>query len=699
MEGHAGPDAFVTHVPDNPDRPVLNGQGLVSDALQRASYNNNAVPSSIERTTAYPYFSRPLLATQPPKAKMSERPSTSGGPSSKGSLKPNFNFDKRMSRDDSFLNLRAGAGAGFKSYMPARGQLPTPDDSPRMSPAPRTGITPTVRMPTPESLNEVSSIGMALGSPTHQPAGLSSSNQQGSRGRTQTSTPLLVSPGSAISNVGSYDTPLPRKPSGRWKLFSRFTRKPSDPPNVHATDSKPNEPKGKSKAGQSPVTNFQPQSEIRPERSHTVSARRGPKHKPLVARSQTMPYLESTAEEPRLKPNDDKTVHETHERIPIALDTDSSSCGPLLDVQIPTIKMERYSVMFGSVLQSQTSESQPSLLARRQATMKKLKSIDDAIEREQDKKPHEASRRTTSPQSMATPSFALFPPTPANKPGAIPPPKRSPRLRSNTSPALPSPSSAGTFESSVSHRRRPSDISHNRTKSSSAQKGKGKLTIATQAKSGERQSPVRTPQFSPDQSSLILESPAESDFSYSPEIEIVRSVSVRPSQQYTPEPKWQMVTPPPQPPPQPQPQRTPSSAASSATSGQRHRSLSPTSSTNTHITQPPPQDIDDILMETGGNRNPVEISIARQISISRQQRNMLKPLHTNAAAAAATTPKTPRASPAKTSPGPDPSPVRIAATKTATPTFVVPPEPRETIVSPHKLAQHRKSERVVLDRA
>lgn len=48
--------------------------------------------------------------------------------------------------------------------------------------------------------------------------------------------------------------------------------------------------------------------------------------------------------------------------------------GPLLDVSIPDIKMERYSVMFGNLLQSNSNRSS-SLLVRRQGTAEKLKPL------------------------------------------------------------------------------------------------------------------------------------------------------------------------------------------------------------------------------------------------------------------------------------------------------------------------------------
>ena len=52
--------------------------------------------------------------------------------------------------------------------------------------------------------------------------------------------------------------------------------------------------------------------------------------------------------------------------------------GPLLDVDIPSIEMERYSIMFGSLLQKPNVTSS-SLLARRQATLDRLKTVNEEL--------------------------------------------------------------------------------------------------------------------------------------------------------------------------------------------------------------------------------------------------------------------------------------------------------------------------------
>ncbi|KAI1107473.1 hypothetical protein F4804DRAFT_161110 [Jackrogersella minutella] len=670
MEGHAGPEAFVTHVPDYPvlRRPGCR-LGRVSDpALPQPSYNNNSTPYPDVFASANSCCSPPLSPTPPPEVNMSVRPSSSRGPGSKSSNSNSFKYDKRISRDDSFINsgVGAGVGAGFKSYNSARGQLPTPEASPRPSP-PRKVTVPAIRMPTPESLIETSSaeIGMALGSPTVNLANGGSRTPQTTLRTPQASTPSLVSPASGISTSGS----LPRKQSGKWKLFSRFGRKPS---NQSLAGS--NEPTGIFKPEKSQDISSQHWYETKVERSNTVSTRGAPKHKPLVVRSQTMPYdPENQSQGSRSRSRSiEKRTPETFGRIPIALDTNPSSSGPLLDVEIPSITMERYSVMFGSVLQSQ-----PSLLSRRQATVQKLKSIEDAIEKEEEVKHHDVPRRATSPSpATGSPAFALFPPPrPAHPPTSI----SSPRMRSNTSPALLRSPLKPTFDNSTPiHRRQQSNDGpkvHPLKQTSSNQYPKGKLTIATLARAREQHSVPREFQFSPDSSNLILESPTDIS---SPEFEAVKSESIRPRASYTQEPKWQMMTP---------QQQTPSTASSSLASDRKPPPSSPATSTHSNLSQTSKDE--DSLLENSSNMNPVELSIARQISISRQQQRMLKPLRTNFR---------PQRSPSKPSPVPKIAigeNERLAETKLKTPLLITP----EETTSNSGLAQHRKSERVVLEGA
>lgn len=91
----------------------------------------------------------------------------------------------------------------------------------------------------------------------------------------------------------------------------------------------------------------------------------------------------------------------------------------LLQVEIPNVELERYSVMFGDVLDfspkiKRQSRTQPSLLARRQRQMEELRAVPDS------KAPHPSSvddlpkpphKRdgSISSRSAKSPSFSLFP--------------------------------------------------------------------------------------------------------------------------------------------------------------------------------------------------------------------------------------------------------------------------------------------------
>ncbi|KAI2465487.1 hypothetical protein F4781DRAFT_23023 [Annulohypoxylon bovei var. microspora] len=667
-EGHAGPDAFVTHVPDY---PVLRGPGCglgsVSDpALPQPFYNSSGAPYPGVFASANLCCFRPQSPSSLSEVNMSARPSSSRGPGSKSSASNSFKYDKRISRDDSFINSRTAVGAGFRSYNNfARGQLPTPEISPRTSP-PRKVSVPTIRMPTPESLNETSyaEIGMALGSPTSIPVSGGSRTPQTTLRAPPAPTPSLISPASGISSAGS----LPRKQSTKWKLFGRFGRKASD-----QSLPGPIEPRVVPKLEETQDLTAQAWYDSNMQRSNTVGTHKLPKHKPIVIRSQTMPHDAENPPQGLTSTSSGKRAEENFGRIPIALDTNQGSCGPLLDVEIPSITMERYSVMFGSVLQSQ-----PSLLARRQATVQKLKSIEDAVEREEEEmKLHDvlrSPRRATSP-ATGSPSFALFPPPrPIHAQTSNP----SPLSRSNTSPALlRSPLKAAFDHTTPNHHPQSNDVSrHNHLKESPGRPyPKGKLTIATLARAREQHAAPREYQFSPDSSNLVLESPTEMS---SPEFEVVKPGSIRPRASYMQEPKWQMMTP---------QQDTPSTASSSLASDRKPPPSSPATSANSKLSLDSKEE--DDLLENSSNMNPVELSIARQISISRQQRKMLRPLQTGAR---------PQRSPGKLSPMPKIAMgqnERLAETKLKTPILVTP----EETTSNYNFAAHRKSERVVLEGA
>ncbi|GAW21567.1 hypothetical protein ANO14919_110900 [Xylariales sp. No.14919] len=682
--------AKVAHVPNE---PLHGGPETVSDtALRTPSYNGFVTPIHTS-TNAHEYAHRPLPATPPSRAKMGDRPSTSGGPGSRKTAKTDFQFDKRVSRDDFYLGSKAYGGARSGTLTPFRGQPPTPDSSPKTASVRQFSGSKNWESSTkPAREIRDGGIGMALGSPTHPPNFSSTWNTQNAVPTRKDSHPIATPPASRSSSVDTFDMPISRKPSGKWKLFSLFARKQSDQSVPAVSISDPNGLSGanRPKEGAVAVSQPLPSDSRNPARSNTTSSRKTPKHKPIVVRSQTMPLnvvVDKYDQKPRAG---EKQGDGQFGRIPIALDTNpesSSAVKPLLNVEIPDVRLERYSVMFDGVL-----KSNPSLLSRRQATMPKLKSIEDAVERGEREKPHGVTRRATSPRAATRSSgLALFPTSKQNHNHM--PPKLSPRLRSNTSPALlPSPSKA-TFDRITPSYRRPS------VEESSSLKPpryvphhhdeKRGIAVTVHSDTTEQNTPPQPHQFNNDQSNLILDSPSEIE---SVDDEVITSQVWKPvAYQLPPEPKWQMISP---------SQNTPSTA-SSYTSSNRKRSPSLASS---HITRPS-EDSDDAsylhnMSNSGAKMTPVELSIARQISMSREQRKLLQPLRTGPPPPPVSSGRRPsRASPARTSPMTGVAvgeSGRIAETKTSTPTLVHPPDMLDSHLT---LAQHRRSERVVLEDA
>ncbi|KAI0103144.1 hypothetical protein GGR51DRAFT_255974 [Nemania sp. FL0031] len=698
---HAAP-APVTHVPDE---PLQSGPETVSDKTQHTppSYNGFMTPANASKN-ALPYLSRPLPATPPSRAKMADRPSTSGGPGSRKTAKDDFKFDKRMSRDDFYLGARAYGGTRPGPYTNFRGKPPTPETSPRTTAVEQFPSGSNTWGPKNAPVMEVrnANIGMALGSPTHPPTFSDAWSSQNT-GAMKESHPIVSPPASRSSSVDTFDMPVSRKPTGKWKLFNIFGRKPSDQSAPAVSISDPNGLYGTRRPEEDVgvVSQVSSSGLKSPARSNTTASRKTPKHKPIITRSQTMPINAQDEVYDRGPRGSEKLGTGSFGSIPIALDTGpkaGSKAGPLLNVEIPDVRLERYSVMFNSVL-----NSNPSLLSRRQATVQKLKSIEDAAEHEEGARRYGATRRATSPQPVARSSgLALFPAS--RQAQNHMPPKLSPRLRSNTSPALlPSPSRA-TFDKTPSYQRplveEASNSNHPRHPRHHSPHHQEKPSVMVTAHSDPVRQEARplVSRFNNDQSNLILESPV--DMEMEPEThEAVTWQVWKPSpHQLPPEPKWQMISP---------SQKTPSTASSN-TSSYRKRSPSLASSARTQTTQMT-EDFDDAsypdsIGSSSSNGHmkmtPVEISIARQISVSRQQRKLLQPLQTRIGAGAAPSPS-PNRKPSHTSPVRMPAVAvgengRIAETKTSTPTLVHPPE----LLDPHlAIAQHRRSERIVLEDA
>ncbi|KAM0277937.1 hypothetical protein ACHAQH_005481 [Verticillium albo-atrum] len=567
---------------------------------------------------------------------MPDRPSTSSGPgpapsfTSGSSIK---DFDRRKSKttDDLHVLTQTASRSTYKSYhIPIRGKPPSPKESIR---EPSLTRTIPVRTQTPDSVDSnkgIITIGMAIGSPTHPPATSYPDWPPSATVGLATSSPVMEpEPAVAVPQ---------RSKSQRWKIFGRSKSKRQKP------DPTPTLPDQSQASGL--------------DRSNTE--RKAPKHTPIIVRSMTEPSVEGQAS------SRNGTADERGQYADIPVPKLDNCASPFLDVEIPDIKMERYSVMFGNLLQSDASSSS-ALLARRQATLDRLRTINDRIVQEEESKGRTLGRRATSPNHHArSPSLSLFPPPPSGNSLARSktdaPTPTSPRFRSKT---MPSGLPAHPKETVKSHKQnsiaRPQQPPRSTSLNQTAQHIPRKPTEQRQDPT-QLETPAHGFYFGPNSSSLILDSPIEDDSGFHIKEQL------RPEIQ---EPAWEMITP------------TPLNVVKGPKPATDPRSPSPRT---THTKTPSNDSIDDTALNAA-----VEISIARQISISHSQRKMLR---TGTGIGAG---RRPRPSPREPREGSVPNmegSERLAATKTATPTLITPP-PIPYGGSP--LAQHRKSERIIVE--
>ncbi|CAK7199011.1 hypothetical protein SEUCBS139899_001679 [Sporothrix eucalyptigena] len=366
---------------------------------------------------------------------------------------------------------------------------------------------------------------------------------------------------------------------------------------------------------------------------------------------------------------------------------------PYLDVEIPEARMERYSVMFGSLLGSGPSwQPASSLLARRQATLDKLKTINDRMHQEDLERNYVAAaaadamvtinglpspglqRRATSPHVTRSPAFSLFP---GRSPSVnhINAPLPSPRLRSNTSPAatrspmrpgfdfLQPPGMAAAQQQQQQQQQRynnnplranpPSVV--NRKPPTTSKAMPVSITATAPAPASAKMN-----YFDPMQSNLILDSPTEMDY---PAEQLQQ-----PFKPVIQEPQWQMISPP----------SSTGSTSSSSRGGGSSKASGSSSNGSPASTASLEFDVEESDKEL---KSAVEISIARQISISRQQRQLLRPLKTNnlappsslAAIPSGNTPISSTSSPSRSATLKLGRNERLQETKTSTPTLVVAP--------------------------
>ncbi|KAH7238643.1 hypothetical protein BKA59DRAFT_253821 [Fusarium tricinctum] len=621
-------------------------------------------------------------------------------------------FDKRVSRDDLALILKSSKKGNNVTafHIPIHGRLPSPEHSPRTSSITR---TTWVRTSTPDSVEDgpqtgVIAVGMAIGSPT----------QLGDFAPVQWSPRNI-----AMNAVMASPEPIPeaipepvedtQQKSRKWGLFRSKSKRSTRPaqPQRALTDTGNVSTTSLSSSGMPSST----------PADH--SSRRTPKYKPIVIRSHTEPLTAEPAEHVDEAPLTAPTLVETplspgkltrekpslqrkaskeaklkesapgglgrkmtlrglrgdssKKRSEKAFVPPPSSPPPipaiprsLLDVEIPSIKMDRYSVMFNSVLQPPQG-SASSLLARRQATLDHLKTVKDAIaeNRNDTRRP----RRATSPQP--SPSFAPQPDT--SKP--LP----SPRFRANTTPASIDSPTAPFYQMDsptvVAPTPRVVEVSravsqHNKFASQAAH-----YQPALVSKFNRRPSAPSTEKVSVAVVGQVS-SPVPAPVPAPVAVPTARSKSTSP---FTPSHKAPDS-----------PQHTDDEGDDRAAKGQfsspsdpSGQTISPPASITSSLASPKAQATESDPQEA--LRNAVEVSIARQISVSRQQRKMLHPLKSN-----------PSVRHRKNGSPHGPGYIhiekdeRLSETNSSTPTLV---HPRELSHSPDAYQVHRKSEMVILE--
>ncbi|OAA61367.1 hypothetical protein ISF_05446 [Cordyceps fumosorosea ARSEF 2679] len=374
--------------------------------------------------------------------------------------------------------------------------------------------------------------------------------------------------------------------------------------------------------------------------------------------------------------------------------------GGLLDVEIPDIRLERYSVMFGSLLEKQQAAAAAGgLLARRQATLARIRAVEDDTRREHHHAELLRSRRATSPAvtPSSTPVAELPGDTAASGIDLAPL-----RIRSNTFPVF----------------AREADCL-------SPQQAAAAVAAAKAEDGAEAEDQVDSPGTS-------LLSPG-SQLSPGPDGDgrpLLRSRFHKPSVESISSPYFRQTTerengtalsPPPSGPSTNRSAVSPSfTAAATATTTTittttmtgsakqvdvPSRSTSLRHSKNPHhrvrVAPPPPQPNPKPTSREEELEDAAEVSIARQISISRGQRRFLEPLHERERRRARANQHIKAASQISLDDGDK----RLAETKTATPTLVHPEQgpvllgaaAAGHLQSPHQQHMYRRSELVTIE--
>jgi hypothetical protein len=416
---------------------------------------------------------------------------------------------------------------------------------------------------------------------------------------------------SSGNNESNKPTGLTRTKSKKWAFLGRSKSKRLNSTSENettvpsaATNQNTNAPKVKQTISTIPITEVQQQKQYR--------------NKPAVSRSRT---------DPGTNP---KSAFQ--DAVDMAGSTIVST--PRLDVEIPDIKLERYSVMFKGLFQNQQAST---LIARRQATVSRLRAIEDEMRREQYYLELREKRATTT-----SPPTEMAPTASTQTPNVVPL-----RLRSNTYPVTRDSIPEEPFESLASLEE-PS------------------ITSPSSTKDGDQRPKLLSKFHKPSSESRL-----------SPYYR-----NLRPSREYQPSGRdsTEQITP------------TIQEVPTETTARPKKVDI-PARSTSLNKAAPKTGPGKEKGKEKQNTElgDAVEVSIARQISISRQQRKLLKPFRERASSRTGSADTTPHIASSSISTGEN---KRLAATKTGTPTII---HPEDDPDSPQRI--YRRSERVILEGA
>ncbi|KAJ4349862.1 uncharacterized protein N0V89_008481 [Didymosphaeria variabile] len=360
-----------------------------------------------DRLKAAAPVTRAEIRVETPEPDMLQRPSTSGGPGDRSTL-----FHKKV--------------------LPVQ-----PVDDPRLGVSFVSPTKSTTTLCTAQLSEEEGIIGIALGSPTmppqhwhapstdfvtqtHGTVTQISSNNQSPEYFPQVSETQGEAPKPKISrwkSIFKKTTPPPRQNKDTFyqlakaansarvdsyqdsdsldsrSLAQEDAANPS-PTHIFKSDIRPSRNKQKGHA--------QPATDTRP-RALTVGSQSSGKVKSPLSRFALSPRPQMPTHNPAALPS--LTVSATSPPLP--------GSKPLLDVEIPTVHMERYSVMFSGLLQPQTTNASSSLLQRRQGAADKVKPLNGlSVKGKEDQPRGGMHRRATSPSLPSkSPSghLSLFP--------------------------------------------------------------------------------------------------------------------------------------------------------------------------------------------------------------------------------------------------------------------------------------------------